>query len=397
MKIIDKELKNGIKLRILNSKEFKSSKITVKFNAGYLSESREKNQIAHVLEHIIFDYSKEDRAWLAEVGAEKNAQTWEEYTRYFIEVLPEYFEKSIDILLRAIENPKISDDIVEREIKNVRSEFTSRRQNPLSQVFDKKMEEIFPNTINDRSAIDSLQNISTSDIQRHYDEFYTTNNARVFVFGAFSEIKISKIVEKLENFKLPRGQEKSFPKIQISQNRGAKILKKDGKYHFIYLSPFENMKYNARERATFSVLRMLLTDTKTGKMYREIRDKGLLYHIFWGLQHSQNSLIYSEFSFSSDEETFEELMAVIKKWILWAENGDFSDEDISKIKLAAKNSFRMNIRSVDNRALWIRDQFLDFKGYSFEEIISEIDKISRDDIILMAKNAFAHLDEVSWL
>lgn len=396
MKILDKKLKNGVNLRILNSPSFASSKITVKFNAGYLSEPREKNQIAHVLEHIIYDFSAEDREWLAEIGAIKNAQTWEEYTRYFVEVLPEYFEKAIDVLLKNIENPQISKETVEREIKNVRSEFSSRRRTVLNEVFDQKMEEIFPDSVSDATGVMSLENITIDDIRAHYDQFYTTDNARVFIFGDFSESQISKIIEKLENFNLPRGEEKTFPKVKISEKRGAKIAEDGDKIHFVFLSPFSQMKQNIHQRATFSVLRSLLTDVKTGKMYRELRDEGLLYHIFWGLIFSQNSLTYSEFSFSADKETFEKTIKVIEKWISKVKNGEFSTEELEKIKISAKNSLRMNVRRIDEKSLWYRDEFLDFVGYNCDDLIAEFDKVTKQDVVKLANLAFEHFDEGGW-
>ncbi len=368
----------------------------MKFNAGYLSEPREKNQIAHVLEHIIYDFSTEDREWLAEIGAIKNAQTWEEYTRYFVEVLPEYFEKAIDVLLENIENPQISKETVEREIKNVQSELSSRRRTVLNMVFDQKMEEIFPDSVSDATGIMSLENITIDDIQAHYDQFYTTDNARVFIFGDFSESQISKIIEKLENFNLPRGEEKAFSKVKISEKRGVKIAEDGDKIHFVFLSPFSQMKQNIHQRATFSVLRSLLTDVKTGKMYRELRDEGLLYHIFWGLIFSQNSLTYSEFSFSADKETFEKTVEVIEKWISKVKNGEFSNEELEKIKISAKNSLRMSVRRIDEKSLWYRDEFLNFVGYNCDDLIAEFDKVTKQDVVELANLAFEHFDEGGW-
>lgn len=393
MNIIDKKLKNGVALSILSSPEFKSSKITVKFNAGYLSEPIEKNQIPHILEHIIYDFEESDREWAAEVGAIKNAQTWDEYTRYFIEVLPEYFEKSVDILLRSIENPKITRESFEREVKNVRSEFTTRRKDGLPQVYNEKLVEIFTNGVSRQRCIDSLENITLADIERHYREFYTTDNARVFVFGDFSNDNIVMIENKLEDLKLPRGEEKTFPEIEITDNRGAKIIEDDDKIHYILLTPVEDMKHNLRQRATFSVLRKMLTDYKSGRMYREIRDRGLLYHIFWSVQENQNSTYFTEFAFSSDKETYADLMDVIEKWVDWVRNGDFSDEDLRKARIATKNDFRMDNRKIENIVEWYQYRALDFGQYVADDLIGEFDSVSREDIIGLAREAFEYFEK----
>ena len=258
------------------------------------------------------------------------------------------------------------------------------------------MEEIFPNTICDATAIASLKNITASDIQKHFDEFYTTDNVRTLVFGNFSETGILKIIEKLERFKLPHGEEKSFPTIRISENRGAKTAKDEDKIHFIFLSPFPWMKKNIHQRATFSVLRSLLTDTKTGRMYRELRDKGLLYHIFWGLNCDQNSLFYSGMSFSADNEVFSEAVKVVEEWILKAKNGEFSEEYLEKVKISAKNGLRMSVRSDERKVEWFQDEFLDFVGYNHDGLIAEIDKVTKQDVVDLAKLAFEHFDEGGW-
>ncbi|MDO4902565.1 MAG: pitrilysin family protein [bacterium] len=388
MKVIDRKLKNGVKLRILNSEEFKSSKIIVKFNSGYLSESREKNQIAHVLEHILCDLSNEDRDWIARSGAETNAQTWEEYTRYFIETLPEFFEKAVDLQLRAIENPKISDESVKREISNVRSEFSNRRQTPLNKLYDIKMEEIFPNTINDQTALSSLDNITLGDIRRHYDQFYTTDNVRILIFGNFSTEEISRVIKRIENFALPRGEEKTFPGIKISDKRGAKISKNEDKTHLMYIPYSAEIRSDPRLRAAWLLVRNFLMDFETGKIYREVRDNGLLYSIYLGLNLDQNSLPNFEFSFSADSENFDKIIEIIEKWISFAKNAEFSDEEFERLRIISKNKICMKLRKVELRVNWHVWNFLLFGGYGLEDLLAEFDKVTKDDFVKIVKIIF---------
>ena len=213
------------------------------------------------------------------------------------------------------------------------------------------------------------------------------------MFGDFSNDDIAMIEDKLEGLKLPRGEEKAFPKIEITDNRGAKVIEDDDKIHYILLTPFEDMKHNLRLRATFSVLRKMLTDYKSGRMYREIRDRGLLYHIFWSVQERQNSTYFTEFAFSSDKETYTDLMCVIEKWIDWVRGGEFSDEDLRKACIATKNDFRMDNRKIENLVECHQYRALDFSRYVADDLIGEFYSVSREDIINLARDTFKYFEK----
>lgn len=394
MEILDKKLKNGVNLRILNSPSFASSKITVKFNAGYLSVPREKNQIPHILEHIIWDYGKEAKLKFAEYGVWQNASTWDGQTLYWLECLPEFTDEMFSLILDKISSPEISLEKFEREIKNIETELATERTEPQQLLFETIKDEIFENIINEQAKKETLKNIKFSEIVDFYDKFYKTDNARIFIYGNFDDRAISKIINLIENWKLPRGEEFEIEKIRHKKT-GLSKIKKDGEnVYFQHLSHLGS--FSMRQKVASGIIYRFLTHEESGNAYKELRDKGLLYGIYSGFWELDDLSVVFEINFSALDKNYRQVVSVLDKWVSKLKAGDFSQEELDFLRTTYKNGWRMDNKDFSDKADFLEVVFLSRDDFSEEDFLNELDKVTKQDVVELANLAFEHFDEGGW-
>lgn len=386
------KLKNGAQLAILNSPEFKSAKITVKFNAGYLHLPNEKNQVPHLLEHIIYDHNEDVKHDFAKFGVWQNAGTWDGETDYWLECLPEYFESMIQHLLYDICNPILTSEKLTVEKKTVENELSTERLEPLQLMYGKIKDDLFENIISEHAKKATLKNIEIEDLQKFYQEFYTTDNARIFIYGHFSDQQKQKIMDLLENFALPRGEEKSIPAIKSRQQYISRKEEDGDLTRFMRVSHFPH--FSNHVAANYSILFRYLFHSDSGNAYQELRKKGLIYGFYLGADIQNDLSEINEISFSAIAEKYDEVMQIVKKWVKKAQNGEISDEELDFLKTVAKNDLRMDYKDLDDRAGALENRFIFNEQETFpERVFAETDNVTRESLSELACEVFADFEK----
>lgn len=390
MKIIDKKLKNGIKLRILNSKEFKSSRFDIQFTGGFSDVSGEKNQVPHVLEHMLCAFSKEERDQFALAGAIRNAYTSHDATCYFVESLPEYFENLVDLILLKIENPPLTEEILSREKGNARSEFARASRDLQNLNINEKYREIFPQFIPHYNKMSLVDNVSLADIEDFYTRHMVTANAQVFISGNFSDEEISKILARIEHIDLPRGEKIAGQKMKITDKVAPRIDSDELRTVLSFVAPLQ--KITARRRAVIYVLRDLLFSINYGLIYREVRENGLTYAINFRYDNSfsAKTSAFIAINFTTNREKFNKTVEIFKKWIEEISSGKLDEEVLQKAKITSKNTCRMALKNPEASIDAFRKAFFGDFAYDFREAIELIDAVSIEDIAEILKEIFAN-------
>src|SRR3989338_11032210 len=113
-------LKNGAAL-IFEKNASKSVAVEVMFRFGSNFEGKKTLGLAHFLEHMLFEGTKnrkDSREIANEIekyGGEVNAYTTGDRTAFFIKIISKRFDIALDILSDMIANPVFDEKIIEKE------------------------------------------------------------------------------------------------------------------------------------------------------------------------------------------------------------------------------------------------------------------------------------------
>ncbi len=194
-------LPNGMKYALKQNKTPKNgASVRFHFNVGSIAEAENERGLAHFLEHMAFNGSKNvpegemvkilERAGLA-FGPDTNATTSYDETVYKLE-LPKTDDATLDIammLMREIgSNLTITPDAVERERGIILSEKQFRNSPELRQ-YAETLKLTLPDTpFPNRSPIgtdDVLKSAPASRIRDFYERYYRPENATLILVGDF--------------------------------------------------------------------------------------------------------------------------------------------------------------------------------------------------------------------
>jgi insulysin len=122
-------LENGLKVILLSDPKLNKSSASVGVGVGSLSDPKDRQGLAHFLEHMLFlgtekypdeaDYGN----YLKTNGGYNNAYTSRDHTNYHFEIRHEAFEGALDRMAQFFIAPLFAPEFTEREMNAVNSEF----------------------------------------------------------------------------------------------------------------------------------------------------------------------------------------------------------------------------------------------------------------------------------
>ena len=127
-------LANGLKVTLIHDAESETAAASMDVAVGAGSDPRDREGLAHFLEHMLFlgtkkypvagDYSR----FIKQNGGQNNAYTSFSNTNYFFSIEAEELEPALDRFAQFFIEPLFTEDLVQREKHAVHSEFSGKRR-----------------------------------------------------------------------------------------------------------------------------------------------------------------------------------------------------------------------------------------------------------------------------
>lgn len=226
-------LKNNLKTLFVHSPGSNAASVQIWFRAGSaLEQTKEDEGISHFLEHMFFKgTSSRPGAKIAHevesFGGDINAFTSFDYTCYYINPPSHELIKSVEILLDMVSNPEFKNEDLFPERDVVFEEFRRGMDSPSQTAFHKIQQAAFTGTYAHQilGHEQSIKNFSREQLISYRKKYYNLSNAMLLVAGDLS--KKEEIIKEIEKFKLPDGNQSSFPKFELKKKPTIDLHHKD--------------------------------------------------------------------------------------------------------------------------------------------------------------------------
>ena len=199
------ELKNGLKVIVIENKRAPVVAQMIWYNFGSGVEENGKSGLAHFMEHLMFKGTKKFpdsyySNFISRIGGSENAFTSYDYTAYY-QVFPKYeLEKIMQMESDRMINLTLSKENVEIEKKVILEERFQRVESDPSAKLDESMRTVlFPNHYYGRPIIGwkhEIENLSFDDIIEFYKKYYVPNNATLVLSGDVDFERVKKLTKK---------------------------------------------------------------------------------------------------------------------------------------------------------------------------------------------------------
>ncbi|XP_003743560.1 insulin-degrading enzyme-like [Galendromus occidentalis] len=193
------DLVNGMKVLLGSEPDLEKSRMSLCIMAGYMSDPRELQGLAHFTEHMMFmgsrKYPAENHlfAYLNGHGGSANAYTHGDMTCYYYEVDPEFLEESLAIISDMMRDPLLTEETAQREIfavdtehrKNLKSD--NWRQNQIEKATGDQDHPFTQFSTGSKAGLEAgakmLNTTVIEEVRKFYRKYYTARMMNIFVQG----------------------------------------------------------------------------------------------------------------------------------------------------------------------------------------------------------------------
>lgn len=303
-------------------------------------------------------------------------------------------KKSIEILLDIVFNPYLEndsfkEDYLMQEKNNIKQIIEGKIDNKARYALDRCIEEMYKENeygLYKYGYIDDLEAITSKELYNAYKELVSTCKIDIFVSGCIDG-SLDKIIETNENIQKIEGRDALYNKPELQQNSNTQekeIIEKmdvtQGKIVIGMDAKIENekMKYDAL------LYNSILGGSANSKLFQNVREKANLAYVASSSYVKFKSNIFIKCGI--EIENYEKAIAIIKEQLKQIENGDFTEEEIQNCKKGIIASIKTIDDEQDTQLTFYYGQELADLPISIEEYISNVNKVSKQDIVNVAKN-----------
>jgi len=388
-------LNNGLKLNIKRV-ETKTLAFGFGVKIGSAFEEKDKRGVSHLLEHMLFKTNEKYKAdqinKIIELsGGKVNAFTDKDITAFLFEVIPEGFEKALDVFYQMFKNNEFLDEEFNTEKEVVKSEITIYNSNPSYRIEDLTYLSLFGESDLGEPIAGSLESVDSIDkeyLEKFKESYYTTDNTELFLIGNVKDKHIELINKTFGNLDETKSKSKKEPSVKV----GKDIIEKK-EIDNIFASLAFGGKLKRKEDILKHLALEIITSKGLSSLLFELRENyGLAYSI--KMHYSFHNLNSKSFYFADyfvfnglnkDKENIykEKLVNMLKDKFKKLEK-EFIEGRKRFFKINTIN-YNYDMFDLLSEEIYFKlkgfDSFLNLKkelennlGYYYEEIKKEIDE-----------------------
>lgn len=392
-----KTLKNNLTLITIPIDSFESVTTLFAVGAGSRYETRKINGISHFLEHMFFKGSKKYPSaeiistMVDSIGAINNAATSKEWTYYWIKSSAKHLELATDVISSMLKESLLQSEEVEREKGVIIEELRMYRDNPTRYIWDLYENLQFgdqPLGWDIGGDEDTINSLKRADFVKYVDSLYSPSNS-VLVYAGKLPKNIEEIALKYFDDLPKRAEQKAteYKKATQTEPRANVFYKKTDQANLILgVEGFD--RYDKRRYAA-KVLSAILGEGMSSRLFMQVRERrGLAYHVSSDSDSYLDTGMFINYAGLKLEKVYEGLKVIIDE-LNKISSKKVDSVEMNKAKEMIRGRVALRSESTNFLAEHFGTQFiLDKKLETFEDYLKEIDKVSEQDVLDLAKYLF---------
>jgi zinc protease len=272
-------LSNGMKVLLVEVPKAPVATVQVWYKVGSRNEMMGRAGLSHMLEHMMFKgtakYSKGTFSRLIRKnGGTDNAFTSQDFTAYFENLAADRVELALELEADRMQGLLLdmSELTTEREVvkeeRRLRTE--DDPQGALVEVLFAQAYLSHPYHWPVIGWFGDLDAMTLDDLQRHYDTYYSPNNATLVVVG---DIKTDSLLPKIKQLfePIPRGPEPKPIATMEPEQKGERrfLLKRDAQVPFVMMG-YRVPNFTSEDSYALDILDSILSHGKSSRLYQSL-------------------------------------------------------------------------------------------------------------------------------
>lgn len=390
-------LGNGLKIIAHHMPHMQSLALGIWINIGGRYESSANKGISHFLEHMLFKGSKKYscrkiKESIEGIGGSLNGFTAEELTCYLVKIPADHLEPALSVLSDMVINPALPTVEIIKEKPVILEEIKMYKDQPQSYVHELLDELLWPNQALGApiiGSVDSVKHITKEGLSSFKEKYYTPPNIVVSAAGFLDYNKLVKNVTKVFSALDNKHGKNVFTRVKEDQKAPQlKVLDKDTEQTHLALG-FHGFKRDHSLRHALGILNIILGANMSSRLFNELREKrGLAYEIGTHVKRLDDTGSFVVHAGIDNRKVLEAIQLILKELKRIKETLANQDE-FSRAKEFYSGQLKLALEDTLDHMLWIGETTSTMdRVYTLQEIITEVGKIKREDVRLVARNIF---------
>lgn len=363
-----------------------SAALGIWVRTGAADENDSVSGVSHYIEHMMFKgtdnrTAKEIASDVDKIGGMFNAFTGKEATCYYIKTLSSNIYAGAEILLDMLTGSRFDQEEMDKERKVICEEIKMVKDSPDDDVYDTISELVASGNPLGRSILgtpESLAGIDRAKLTAYYSEKYARDSIVIAVAGNFDEERIAELFESRLTSLREKKVTQDFTLKPYRQSFDVKVRDIE-QTHICLATPGISMaddKYYA-----FVLMNSIFGGSMSSRLFQNIREeKGLAYTVCSMNVFSSYTGFFSIYAGVAHDKAEATLDAVRHELEMLKKDG-VTAEELSMAKEQVKSSYIFGLENINSRMFSIgKNKLLLDRVYSPEEVLSEFDKVTQDDI-----------------
>lgn len=405
-----KEIKDGIKLHLINNDKFKTNLISVFLTTELNRENVTKNAlIPAVLRRgsetmpTQEDISREmEEMYGASFNCGIDKRGDNQVLKFYMETVNDNFlpdnsenmlEKSINKILEIIFRPLIRDnsfyeEYVEQEKENLTQIIQGKIDNKANYAIERCIEEMYqdkPFALYKFGYIEDLENINGKNLYAYYKKLINNSKIDIFVSGIVGEDIIEKIETNSEVIALAQREPiYAKPSLKVEVNNDGKVVKDSmsitqGK---LVLGLNVNVD-NFDQQFDVMIYNSILGGTASSKLFQNVREKASLAYTAGSNFMKVKNIILVRCGI--EIKNYDKALKIVKEQLEQMKNDEFTDQDVEIAKKSLIDSIQTIDDEQDTEILYFFGQEFSEEPLDIQQYIERIKRITKMEVLNVAK------------
>lgn len=393
---------NGLRL-VHVQREAKVAYLGLALNTGSRDEEPDQHGMAHLIEHMLFKGTHKRNAWhvlnrMESVGADLNAYTGKEETTIYSTFLPQYYERSIELISDIVFNSSYPHKELIKEKEVVLDEINSYLDSPSELIYDEFEELLFPHDSIGRGILGSPESLSAFDsqsLQSFVQHNYFTGSPVIFSYG---NIQLDKLIRWIEKYFPYSFQKDSRQRTKPTPYKAQELIKTKDTYQAHVIMGTRAYPLHHKRRLSLYLLNHILGGTAmNSKLNLALREKrGYVYQVDSSVTSYTDSGVFAIY-FGTDKTKVDKCINLVNKEIKLICNDLLTTSKLAGAKKQLLSQIAISADFPESHILNIGKSILHFNSFnSIPEIVKLLDKIDSAQIRDVANEVLA-TDQLSCL
>lgn len=297
-------LSNGMKVLIAEVPKAPVATVQVWYKVGSRNEVMGRAGLSHMLEHMMFKgTSKYPKGMFSRLirknGGVDNAFTSQDFTAYFENLSADRVELALEMEADRMQGLILDTNELKTEREVVKEERRLRTEDdPQGALVEALFAQAYLSHPYHWPVIGwfgDLDAMTLDDLQRHYDTYYSPNNATLVIVG---DVKADSLLPTIKQLfePIPRGPEPKPVATMEGEQRGERrfLLKREAQVPFVMMG-YRVPNFTGEDSYALDVLESILSHGKSSRLYQSLvydQKLSLAVGAEYGLMQADPGLFY---------------------------------------------------------------------------------------------------------